>query len=669
MTENEEKVGVDINQTELVWTGKYDYLKRGKKNSVERVALPSQVVETINEPREKQRQLDSFEDKEGDDWKNKLIWGDNKYVLTSLLDEYQGKIDLIYIDPPFDVGADFSVKIKLGDESLIKSPSIIEEKAYRDTWGRGTDSYLQMMYDRLVLMKELLSEDGTIFVHCDWHVGHYIKILLDEIFGKENFRNEIIVRRTAKHTAMQFEKIKSLQVFSDSIFLYAKSNDTYFNKPMREASESQKSGNWHGFSDNCYRPTQRYELFGMYPPSEKGRWIWEKDRAYRAIENYNDFEKEYSEGNCSSFEEYASAHPDKEFVRYNNGSPQYWILARDEIMCDTSWGDIQAYSQRHNYATEKSESLLERIIYMGSNEGDIIADFFCGSGTTLAVAEKLGRCWIGADLGKFAIHTTKKRLLDMNLKTDGVICRPFEILNLGRYERRVWQRDNLGESQLDYIKFIVELYHAEFVSGYNWLHGKKGPVLVHVGAIDSQITIDELLAVLDECTANSVKEVHLLGWEFDLGIKETLDIECAKRGVKAIPKKIPREVMDKRAVESGEVQFYELAHLDAKTKQEGRKVGVELTEFIISDPELIPPELREKIKNWLDYIDYWAVDWDFKEDTFHNQWQDFRTKKDRSLKTKTPMHEYKEPGEYNILVKVVDVFGNDTSKLIPVKIK
>jgi len=176
--------GNNNQKLELVW--------KGKKTEVERVVLPFQVVETINEPREAGLFAKQMPKWWPEGWKNKLIWGDNKYVMSSLLPEFAGKINLIYIDPPFATGADFSIKMKVGDLEWTKEPSIIEEKAYRDTWGRGLDSYLQMMYERLVLMRELLAENGTIYVHLDWHVGHYVKIIMDEIFGKDNFRNEII---------------------------------------------------------------------------------------------------------------------------------------------------------------------------------------------------------------------------------------------------------------------------------------------------------------------------------------------------------------------------------------------------------------------------------------------------------------------------------------------
>jgi len=272
-------------------------------------------------------------------------------------------------------------------------------------------------------------------------LGHYTRILLDEIFGKNNFRNEINVKRTAKHTAMQFEKVKSLQVATDSIFVYAKSDSTVFNKPYKEASERQKAGSWHGFSDNCYRPTMRYKLFGLLPPSHRGRWIWEKIRAEKALENYKLFEKALSKGEVSSFEEFAYNNLGMEFVRCNNGSPQYWIAARERIMSDTSWTDIQAYAHLFDFPTEKSELLIERVINMGSNPGDIVLDAFAGSGTTGAVAEKLGRRWIMIDCGKLAIYTMQKRLLNLRKgsgnKGKPSKPKPFTLYNAGLYDYKM----------------------------------------------------------------------------------------------------------------------------------------------------------------------------------------------------------------------------------------
>jgi len=345
---------------------------------------------------------------------NRLIWGDNLLAMQALLAQgYEGKINLIYIDPPFDSKADYSHKIKLGETELTKEPSVIERLAYKDTWAGGTDSYLDMLYPRLQLMKRLLAPNGSIYVHLDWHVGHYVKVMMDEIFGKSNFRNEILVRRTTKHTANQFDELNSLQVANDTVMIYARSEKTKFNPPLKEASEKQKEGSWHLLFNRANRPTMRYPLLGVN--INTGQWMWSKQRADEAVANYKKFEnksklslKEYFENNNS----------EPEFVRKNpsTGQPEYWVSARENITSDTNWFDIQAYSFNYGYGTEKSFDLLERIIKMGSNENDLVADFFNGSGTTISVADGLDRRWIGCELGKVGIQVARGRLVEQESK-------------------------------------------------------------------------------------------------------------------------------------------------------------------------------------------------------------------------------------------------------------
>lgn len=345
---------------------------------------------------------------------NLLFEGENKDVLSLLISAgFEGKVKLVYIDPPFDSGSNYVRHLSLRgvrrtvDLEDRESP-VGKQLQYSDVW--TNEEYLQFMYERLLLLRSLLKDNGSIFVHLDYRRAHQVRLLMDEIFGEENFRNEIQVRRTAKHTVMQYESIKTLQVASDTIFVYAKSSRTGFNKVYKEASEKQKQGSWHGFSDSLRRPTMRYKLFDRLPPSPRGRWLWEKARAEKAVENYKIFERSFSQGSTSSFEEFASQNPEREFVRFNDGSPQYWIRARDKILVDTNWSDIQAYSHLSDYPTEKSEKLIQRIIEMGSNPGDIILDCFCGSGTTAVIAQLTGRKWISADINTGAIQTTSKRI-------------------------------------------------------------------------------------------------------------------------------------------------------------------------------------------------------------------------------------------------------------------
>lgn len=332
-----------------------------------------------------------------------------------------------------------------------------------------------------------------------------------------------------------------------------------------------------------------------------------------------------------------------------------------------------------DYPTQKPDRLLDRIVKIACPEYGLVADFFVGSGTTLAAAERNNRHWIGCDLGRFAIHTTRKRLLDIP------DCKPFEILNLGRYERKYWQGVSFGDEKpaepdaaavAAYIRFILDLYHAQPLAGVH-IHGRKGPALVHVGAVDAPVTIRQVNEAVAEAAKLDRKELHVLGWEWEMGLHDPLAQQVMREhGIKLRLLNIPREVMERRAVETGDIRFFDLAHLEAEIVPAGaplsrpaasgknRKIQVRLKNFVIPDTDLIPDEVRAKISKWSDYIDYWAVDWDFRHDTFMNQWQAYRTRQHRKLTLESDAHEYPEPGRYQVLVKVVDIFGNDTSKLL-----
>ncbi len=581
---------------------------KDKRTDVDRIILPFQTIETINESRasrEKQKAQSRglvFEDQDkyGSNWYNRLIWGDNKYIMASLLEEFAGKIDLIYIDPPFATGADFSVKMEIGDVEWTKEPSAIEDKAYRDTWGKGLDSYLQMMYDRLVLMRELLNDKGSIYVHLDWHAGPYVKIVLDEIFGKRFFRNEITWHyRTGNLAKNQFQRKH------DNIYFYSKSDQITFN-PL-EVKE---------YYADIYGPD--------FKPSFEGR------------------------------------------KQGKDAKGMYRMSMIDDV-----W-DISAVFTLSNehlpYDTQKPEALMERIIKASSNENDLVADFFCGSGTTAAVAEKLGRRWIAADLSRYAIHTTRKRMLGI----EG--CKPFIVQNLGKYERQYWQGVTFNKRKdeqvplYEYIQFILKLYNAEPLTGLLQIHGKKGKRLVHIGAVDVPVTLSEIKEAIEEVKKLGQDSLDVLGWEWEMGLHDVVENESKESGVKLRLFYIPRDVMDPRAVESGDITFYELAYLETEIEQTKSGLKVKLKDFAIPNLDLIPEEVRSKIKKWSDYIDYWAVDWDWNGDTFHNMWQSYRTKKERKLELQTDSHLYEKKGKHLIMVKVIDIFGNDTTRVLEVKI-
>jgi len=618
-TENE------VKRTGLYWPG--------KRTEVERVALPFQVVETVNVSRATREEAPLFaaiKGQEAEGWRNKLIWGENKYIMASLLDQgFAGKIDLIYIDPPFATGADFSIKMKVGDKKWTKEASVIEEKAYRDTWGRGIDSYLQMMYERLALMHDLLAEDGTIYVHLDWRVVHYVKAIADEVFGADNFLNEIVWCYKEAINAKSHWNRKH-----DNILVYTKSEDYLFNPDRVLQPYSETTIKKHKYEDE----KGRYRLMG--------RGL--KDSPIRSARDVSP--------------EWEKTHPELVYRHYLGEGTlpvDYWLI--DVIN--------QASYERLGFPTQKPEKLLERIILASSNEGDIVADFFCGAGTTGSVAEKLGRRWIMADLSRFAIQVTRKRLLDIP------DCKPFEILNLGKYERQYWQAHVNGEGAQEdevltrYLDFIVQLYRGELVTGFAHLHGRKAGRMVHVGGVDAPVTLSEINDALDECAANRFRGLDVLGWEWEMGLHDLVTVEGRKRGVDLRLLTIPREVMDPRAVEAGDIEFYELAYLDVTLERRGSEAQVVLKNFIIPNEDLVPDEVREKIKRWSDYVDFWGVDWDFQGDTFHNQWQSYRTRQHPALQLESDWHTYDRPGKYQVMVKVIDIFGNDTTKLLQVDVK
>ncbi len=636
---------IDVKKTELVWLGKYD--EKGKLNPVEKPGpYPFQIVEVINKPRTGKEQpqtlslFDYYTGKEGNSfeegWRNKLIWGDNKLIMSSLLEKFAGKINLIYIDPPFATGADFKFKIQIGEEAqeITKEHSIIEEKAYRDTWGIGLDSYLQMMYERLVLMKELLAENGSIYVHCDDRVGHYLKIIMDEIFGYENFLNQIIWKYTRRLGAEKKYPSKY-----DIILFYRKSENVLINpifKRFNELSSDEK--------DKILRWYKEKDEKGLYQvvrtfTAEIRKIYLDKEKALQIDDVWSGLELE---------------------------PPNIFGPARTEWL---------------NFQTQKPEALLKRIILASSNPGDLVADFFCGSGTTLAVAEKLGRRWIGCDLSRYAIHITRKRLLEIENSKDlenegqkyGKKAKPFEILNLGKYERQLWQvKTFTGKDEkqalFEYLAFILKLYGAEPISGFTHIHGKKSNALVYVGAVDSPVTIQEVTDAIKECKAQGQKELHILGWEWEMGLNDAIEEIAKNEGIKLKLRIIPMDVLDEEAVKRKDIQFFELAHFKIEIKTKGKKVEVDLNDFVIPHTDLIPEEVRGKIKKWTDWIDYWAVDFDFKNDTFNNGWTSYRTKKERTLNLKAT-HTYEKSGKYKIFVKVIDIFGIDTSQIFDVEVK
>jgi len=647
--------------TELIWEGKYD--KDDRKVAPLRVRLPFQTVETVNESaQERQRSLDLFGSNRPSEWRNRLIWGDKKYVLPALLEEFAGQANLIYIDPPFDTGQDFSFHVQIDGEDFTKEPSVIEQKAYRDTWGHGLDSYFQWIYETIILLRELLTTNGSIYVHVGHQVSHYVKAILDEIFGQEDFLNDITWQRTGAHNdPRRYGNV------AESILLYSKGPDYTWNPQYTEYSDEYIQERFRSVEEETGR---RYWLNTMTAPGH-GRGAQPRD--------FNGQLRNPPPGTHWRFSQEKIDQLIREnrvvFTDSNMPYIKQYLDDSKGIPLQNIWTDVRPTKsgyERTGFETQKPEALLERIIRASSNEGDLVLDCFVGSGTTVAVAEKLNRRWIGCDLGRFAIHTARKRLLAIP------DVKPFIVQNLGKYERQLWQAMEFGEQaeerMLAYRRFILDLYHAQPVNGYSWLHGVKAGRMVHVGAVDSPVSPSDITQIAAEFKravgtgkdAPKTNGVDVLGWDFAFELNEVAKQQAAQANISMRFLRIPREVLEKKAVEQGDIRFFELAALSVAMQQKGRGVTLKLTDFVIP-PDDVPEDVRQTITHWEQWIDYWAVDWNNRGDTFHNEWQDYRTRKKRELQ-KITTHTYEQPGTYVIVVKVIDILGNDTTKTLKVEV-
>ena len=605
-------------KTELVWDGKYD--EQGNKRPVEvtTVTLSLQHIEQVDQPRSEaaaQGTLDLFErkTKRNDDFRNQLIWGDNKVVMASLLPEFRGKVNLIYADPPFNVGANFEMEVPIGEKSekIDKDQSALEAVAYCDIWGKGTDSYLHFMYERLTLMRDLLAEDGSIYLHCDPTMSHYLKLLMDEVFGEDNFRNEIVWHYTGGGRSKTYFSRKH-----DVILWYARSIDNYcFNMDDVRVP---------------YKETSGYARGGIV--SQSG----------------------------------------KKYMPHPKGTPvdDVWEIPIVNPMSE----------ERLGYPTQKPLVLLERVLKASSNEGDIVLDPFCGSGTTGAAAENLGRKWIMSDLGRFAIHTTRKRMIDLqrDLHTSEKPYRSFDVYNVGRYERQWWQKEQLNGAESEHRRVVLELFGAEILPPSNqpipFIHGFKNGNYCYVASIDTifgREEAEEIAAALANLEGDN-KGIYCLAWEFEMALHQTVESIKAEHDITIHLIRIPREVMEKNHKSP---PFLAPAFLEVEpVYHSGGTVDVNITEFIPNFSE-VPRKELEKIKSRhadspFDFIDFWAVDFEWtRGHPFKHHWQDYRTRTDRSLETtSTAHHEYPAPGKYLACVHVVDVFGCDTEATVEVEV-
>ena len=563
------------------------------------------------------------------DWHNRLVYGDNLLAMAALLagDEHtptlRGQVDLIYIDPPFDSKADYRTKVTLPGVELEQRPTVIEQFAYSDTWSDGTASYLRMIVPRLVLMRELLADTGSIYVHLDWHVGHYVKAVLDEIFGRENFLNEIVWSYGKMASAS-----RRFMSNHDVIFLYGKSPQHYFQNVYVDLAA----------------PVKRLA-------------------------------RELVDGKLKN-------------ARNPDGSLKYVTLEKERV--DDNWSDIPrvmpASSEYIDYNTQKPQRMLERAIQASCPEGGLVMDFFGGSGTTAAVAEKMGRRWVVTDLGKPACMIMRKRLIDQDAK-------PFLYQAIGDYQveaaKAMLGRDfRIG----DLSHIVLSLYGAlplpadvnpqrnlGQIAGIE-LGGKRGSKTLVLADSPNKLTGDTTLRRAIAQRDNLMggwDRVVVLGWNFEPAIGQSLAaLNDPNLEVLVIPPDLLDRLRKKGGIEKlrGQVRFSSLQYLTLKPIRreragEGEELSVILDNYVLLSPEAINLDEDNRLKlqkvlaaEPLALIEYWAVDPDYDGQVFRSVWQDYRgnTAGDgdplrvvKQARFSVPAH----GGKRRVCVRAVDVFG------------
>lgn len=604
---------------------------------------------------------------------NRLIYGDNLLAMAALLagdehnESYRGKVDLIYIDPPFDSKADYRTKIFLPNANLEQKPTVIEQYAYSDTWRNGTASYIEMIVPRLILMRELLSERGSIYVHLDWHVGHYVKLVLDEIFGRENILNEIIWMKTKPKSSTATGKVH------DTLYWYAKNSaDAIANYVYRDHSEEYVEKSYKYTDDNGQyalvtldAPGQGdAKLFGdrlIEPPTGR-HWSWSQDR----------INEEFPKGTI-----YIGPKGAVYQKRYLDKTPgqvvgSLWI---DE---DVRIGLMNSSNEHLGYETQKPERLLRRVIESATKPGSIVADFFGGSGTTAAVAEKMGRHWVTSDLGKPASMIIRKRLIDNDAK-------PFLYQAIGDYQVES-VRSTLGKrfTMGELARIVIELYGAlplPVDNNPNKDRGYIGKTLIICDSpnkITGLPTLKKAVALRDQLMGGWDK-VIVLGWNFDPAIGQAIQqLNDSKLEVLVIPPDLMDRLRKKGSFDKlkDNVRFSSLQYLMIKppkiTKGDTDSIEIELDNYVLLSPEAINLDEANRIKvhkimntDPLSLIEYWAIDPNYDGEVFRSVWQDYRgnTEKDGdSLHVVRTGIVQVEPieGKRKICVRAVDVFGYES---------
>ena len=597
---------------------------------------------------------------DGGSWMNRLVYGDNLLTMQALLagdpqtglPSLRGKVDLIYIDPPFDSKADYRTKVVLPGIDIQQKPTVVEQFAYADTWEEGTISYLKMIYKRLILMKELLSDKGTVYVHIDWHIDSYVKIMLDDIFGKDNFRDQIIWYYPGGIKAVPHYFPRK----HDCIYCYSKTNNYVFNNQRKGIEDNSLYSRWIKYSEDGETITYK-----NFPRTDKVK-----------------------------FDMYV-----KRFISQNKREPkdEDVIYRFEGALVDDVWDDCPAVfrllNEKTGYSTQKPASLLERIIKASSNEGDLVCDFFGGSGTTAAVAEKLGRRWITCDIGKPASLVMRKRFIDQEVN-------PFLYQSIGDYQKEAFHNNKKLRRVGDLSQVVLGLFGAlpfspEQVSDRNFGYVKGTRNLVMVDSpnrLTTAATVRRAVEAKASLLGGDWDKVIVLGWNFAFDISQAIE-KYKNSNVEVLV--IPPDLLDKlskkgfkKLIADKTVRFSSLQYLVVNPVQvtmngNGEdELDISLNNYVLLSPDNIPLDDKDKEKlqqvmeqDPLSLIEYWSIDPDYDGDTFRSTWQDYRENVDNDS---DPLHcvystriAMPHKDERKVCVKAVDVFGFESQVILDVK--
>lgn len=689
--------------------------KKEVERILERLSSPNKLTLQTNEfviPAKDQAglfrgQVKKFTNQE---WYNRLLYGDNLLVMQALLagdtatglPSMRGKMDLIYIDPPFDSKADYRTKVVIPGATIEQRPTILEQFAYSDTWKNGTASYLSMIYPRLVLMKELLSDRGSIYVHLDPTVGHYVKIIMDEIFGRENFRSEIVWRRSNSHNKLtdQYGPIH------DNIYFYTKTDSFIFHPKTTPYSkgyveERFKYKDERGIYQPNYltgpgkRSGDSGKPWNGFDPTSKGRhWaipsksieLLGEDVSHLSTQETLDKLKVANllvipkkELGQPMYKQYLlDGVPYQDIWAYQPNTQGILYQCPDCIDSDVKW--LEQESEKLPYDTQKPSGLLRRIIETSSDPGSLIADFFAGSGTIAAVTEKLGRRWIISDIGKPAIMISRKRLIDQQMK-------PFLYQSIGDYQKEAFSQSRLFARVGDLAQVVLSLYGAiPFPDENNpnrnlgYLKGSKTLVMVDSPSKLTGYATLKKAQELRESFLGGWNRVIVLGWNFVFDIGQHIQTLSDERLEVLV---IPPDLLDRlktkagyqKLLKSGQIRFSSLQYLSIKEPKfkslsnDKEEIFIELDNYVMLSPDALPIDDKGKetlqelmASDPLALIEYWSIDPDYNGETFRSQWQDYRenTENDSDpyhVITNARLIVPRNGGKRTICVRAVDVFG------------